>query len=237
MQSCTCCTSCTCCETGCLGSAANSRDTPLPAFTMTIQNETYSVSEAAVKCGIHRVTMWRWIKSGKLTAFRTPSGLYRIKKSDMTRFIKNEMPFLQTEDGAGPHRVLIVDDDPSIRRYLRRALSAYDVDVEEAGNGFDAGMKINNFNPDLILLDLFLPGIDGFEICRQIKSDPRYEHIKVVAITGMGTPEVEKRIRGLNVDHYMEKPIQLKALRHLVAPHFRPKTAAEGIQKNGEKPG
>ncbi len=175
-----------------------------------------SVAEAAKMCSIHRVTMWRWIKGGKLDAYRTSTGLYRIDKNDLALFIEKELPFLSPNSKLAPIRVLVVDDDPSILQYIENAISSFDLQIEKAGNGFEAGIKIVDFKPSIVFLDLYMPGLDGFEICRLIKSNLRYRHIKVVAITGMGDSEAESRIRGLGADYYLEKPLPKNTLSDLL---------------------
>ncbi len=105
-------------------------------------------------------------------------------------------------------KILIVDDDPDIRKIMTRFLSAKDYEVAVASDGFEAGTKVMDFNPDLLVLDLIMPGIDGFEVCKRIKKNPRTSHIKVLAITGYDTEENRDRIMEAGVDGYLAKPIE-----------------------------
>lgn len=174
-------------------------------------SELYNITEAAGLCGISRVTLWRWIKSGKLKAYQTPSGHFRIKKADLEGFIQKSLSYLDLKIFKDSNRILIVDDDPPFRKLVRRILSKDQYMIEEAPNGFEAGLKIMKFNPAILILDLYMPGIDGFEICRQIKRDEKTRSIKIIAVTGHGTLETEEKIKRLGADTYFKKPIEKKA--------------------------
>ena len=91
-------------------------------------------------------------------------------------------------------RILIVDDDSQIQELITTILSAHHYETEVASDGFEAGRKVVEFKPGLIILDLYMPGMDGFEVCRQIKENSSTSHIKILAITGYDTPENRDRI-------------------------------------------
>jgi len=91
-------------------------------------------------------------------------------------------------------------------------LSAYQFETEVASDGFEAGLKVMEFNPGLIILDLFMPGMDGFEVCKRIKGNPETSHIKILAITGFDTKENRNRIMAAGADAYMTKPFNLNTL-------------------------
>jgi len=167
----------------------------------------YSLTEAANKCQVHRSTLWRWIKNKKIKSYKNLSGQYRIKAKDLQTFIEKTLDTYNTDDDPDRRTILIVDDDTRFRRFAIRALSRLEVDVDEASNGFEAAVKMAANEPNLIVLDLYMPNTDGFEVCKTVKSDPTKAHIKVLAISGKATPAVEKRIRGLGADEFMSKPI------------------------------
>lgn len=172
----------------------------------------YTITQAAVICGMNRTTLWRWIKSGKLQAYQIPSGQYKIKKEDLERFIQKKLPYLDSVFQEESKRILIVDDEPFVRKMIKKILSTEQYKIEEASNGLDAGLKIMRFKPALILLDLFMPETNGFETCRQIKSDPETQHIKIIILSGYDTPENREKVRKLGADVFLQKPINKQDL-------------------------
>lgn len=109
-------------------------------------------------------------------------------------------------------KILVVDDDAMARRALEMLLRREGFEVREAGDGPAALQACADFQPDLILLDILMPGIDGFEVCRQIKATPETRLTPVVLITGLSA--TEDRIKGINAgaEDFLSKPIDFNEL-------------------------
>jgi CheY-like chemotaxis protein len=127
-----------------------------------------------------------------------------IEKNVFVRKMDNHEP-------AGK-KILIVDDDPKILELLREMLSALQHETEVASSGFEAGAKVMKFKPCLVILDLIMPEINGFKVCRSIKENPDTSHIKVLAFTGYDTKENRDRIMKAGADDYLAKPVALETL-------------------------
>ncbi|WP_319506629.1 response regulator [uncultured Methanolobus sp.] len=110
-------------------------------------------------------------------------------------------------------KILIVDDEMDALLALKVALEAEGYNIAEAKDGYEAIDKVHSEIPDVILLDLMIPGIDGFEVCKQLKSDSMYSHIPVIMLTARG--EVDDKVEGieLGADDYVTKPFNLKELK------------------------
>jgi excisionase family DNA binding protein len=167
--------------------------------------EMLEVSPAAIK---------KWIQQGKLSAFRTPGGHFRILADEFERFQKTH----GFGAGAGePPRVLVVDDQSEVAEALVASLRAYDsrARMETAANGFEGLLKVGTFRPDVLLLDLGMPGMDGFEVCRQLKRDPVIRETKVVAMTDR-VLDAEPRAMEAGADGVLFKPLEAAAVRRLL---------------------
>ncbi|HWF63183.1 MAG TPA: PleD family two-component system response regulator [Rhizomicrobium sp.] len=109
-------------------------------------------------------------------------------------------------------RVLVVDDIMSNVKLLEAKLTAEYFDVATAYNGLECLQRIEEHVPDIVLLDVMMPGMDGFEVCRRIKSDPRIAHVPVVMVTALDQPS--DRVAGLEAgaDDFLTKPVDDAAL-------------------------
>ena len=109
---------------------------------------------------------------------------------------------------AGLRRLLIVDDEPEVRQFLRRVIAEKrpEAEILEASDGFEAGHIITSVHPLLVVLDLKLPGVDGFKVCRTVRSDPELASVKILAITGVDAEQARGRILEAGADEFLAKP-------------------------------
>ncbi len=177
---------------------------------MISNTDYYSIPQAAKLCGVDRTTMWNWVKSGDIEAFVTPGGHHRIQRSTIER-LRSSRPKTTKKIEQSP-AVLVVDDDSAVRDTFSYGLARKNYRVETAADGFQAGIKILQFKPDLVLLDLFMEGIDGFEVCRTIKQNPELKSIKVLVLTGQDTPENRSRVFKEGADGYLPKTSDFKTV-------------------------
>ena len=107
-------------------------------------------------------------------------------------------------------RILVVDDDISIRKMLIEALTFHhQYLVEEASNGIEASIKLGTYRPDLLILDIFMPEMDGLEVCRSIRSEPKLSDMKVIITTGYPDhPKLDEVVK-LGFTHIFSKPFDL----------------------------
>ena len=127
-------------------------------------------------------------------------------------------------------RVLVVDDIEANRRVLQAKLEAKYFDVVLANDGFDALEKVSTENPEIILLDIMMPGMDGFEVCRRLKADPKVSHIPVVMVTALN--DQEDRVRGLEcgAEDFITKPVDDFALMSRIEALMRYNTVARELR-------
>jgi len=178
----------------------------------------FTTSEVAKYCAVTNDGVLKWIKSGKLRAFSTPGGHYRVSAEDFRAFLeKYDIP---VDEGffAGDQRdrsVLVVDDEPNIREIVRRLLNELEPElrIEEACDGYEASIKIGSMQPDLVILDVMMPRVDGISLCRSIRDNPKTRHIKVLAITAFPEQDNVKKMYDAGADLCLIKPLQFEHFR------------------------
>jgi excisionase family DNA binding protein len=181
--------------------------------------QSFSTSEVAKYCHVTADTIRKWAEAGRIHVFKTPGGHRRIRRDDLVRFLReNKIPIHEDLDNAGI-RVLVVDDEKAvvsvIRRFLERSQTPFQIEV--ALDGFEAGHHVATFRPNVIFLDLRLPGMDGFEVCRRIKSDPDSSNCQIIAMTGFYEGDVAQRIVEIGAAMLLQKPFTPDDLRRALA--------------------
>jgi len=125
-----------------------------------------------------------WIYNNELIADIVVDGHHRFQLEKVKTFAQTKD--IEIVNQSNQQRLLIVDDEPLFAEYLKDALSEQynELDIDICFNGFAAGLKINNFNPTVVLLDIMMPAIDGLQVCEQINQDPLLSHIRIIAMSG-----------------------------------------------------
>lgn len=117
---------------------------------------------------------------------------------------------------ATKRRILVVDDNLDAGLTLSRFLALLGHDVHLARNGYEAVDLARRLRPDFVLLDIGLPGFDGFQVAEILRSDPALACASIIAVTGHGREQDRERSREVGIDHYLLKPIDLTFLESLV---------------------
>ncbi|MCM8768689.1 MAG: response regulator [Candidatus Omnitrophica bacterium] len=171
--------------------------------------------EVADFLGVSRTTVYRLVASKKLKAIRLPSGHHRIILSTIQPYPEK----IHSEEALPEEqRVLIIDDEPrigeSIQKFFQRAEPSWKIQI--ATSAFEAGTLIQSFHPKVIILDLMMPSIDGFSICRSLKADEKTRDITVIAITGYPSSERIDKILKAGASICLVKPFDYHQLLSLV---------------------
>jgi CheY-like chemotaxis protein len=155
-----------------------------------------------------------WIDQNLLKAYRTPGGHRRVATEDLLVFLREHKMPIPPEMNHSPNRILIVDDEAAITQLIARAIHAAlpECEILEAHDGFRAGTIIATSRPDVVILDLRMPGMDGYEVCRLIKSQETTRHAEVLAMTAFPSPDSEKQILDCGARVCLSKPLSLETL-------------------------
>lgn len=187
--------------------ATRSRSRPVPHAFLTTR-------EAAGRLGVTINAVKAWIRAEQLPALRTPGGHHRIPEADLSAF-QAHLAERSRGPGRARPRILLVDDDPLLLTTLRDAAAQQvpDAVVELAGDGYEALVQVGLFRPDLLVLDLRMPRLDGFEVCQRLKARPATRAVRILAITAFEGDEARERILACGADDFLEKPFDISEFR------------------------
>ncbi|MCB1645959.1 MAG: response regulator [Pseudomonadales bacterium] len=172
-----------------------------------VTGEWLTPNEVAELLMVSPVTVRQWAQKGLIEARTTPGGHRRFSMDAVRQFAIREGMASRLK-GKLERAILVVDDDKQLNRFLVELFRsrAAGTRVESAFDGFEAGSKLQVVKPDVVILDLMMPGMDGFEVCEKLKSDVDTMHIHVVAMTGYASEENERRIMAAGADRFLRKP-------------------------------
>lgn len=125
-------------------------------------------------------------------------------------------------------KVLIVDDDPNTVEMLAKALTLFGHQAERAFSGEEALEQVNAQAPELILLDLMMPGIDGYETLRRLRRMPTGNRLPVIVVTASSEPDLEQRVAAAGATGCLRKPVQLSVLADLIDHSLTPRLEKDG---------
>jgi excisionase family DNA binding protein len=183
-------------------------------------DDVLTVFQASKYCNVSPKTIINWIEAGHIEAYKTVGGHRRIKKPDLEAFMmKQGMPVPEKEINSERKRILIVDDDPIIVETLVQALEEedYNYEIISASDGFEAGLQVNHFRPHLMILDIMMPDIKGYDVCKKIKSNEETKDTKIIVLSAYLDEEKFKKMNEYGADLCFSKPLPLPRLREEVA--------------------
>ncbi len=160
-----------------------------------------------------------WVRDGRLQAFRTPGGHRRIKARDLADFLSaHQMPIPKDLRFASKRRVLMVDDDMKQLTAFAKLLEPYEeeLEIKLVDNGIDALMAVATFEPNLILMDLFMPEVDGLEVCRRLRANPKTADIEVIVASGNFNDSTKEEALRAGAQSCVEKPVDPRVILEAV---------------------
>ncbi len=173
----------------------------------------FTTGEAAKICKVSQQTIIRCFDSGQLKGFRVPGSRFRrIPREALYRFMKeNGIPTDALESGR--RRILVVDDDPAVVDLITDVLATDNrFESRSVNNGFGAGMLAKEYHPDLIILDVMLPDINGKAVCELVRADPTMRDIKIICISGLVEEDRVAELKQAGADDFLHKPLDIDEL-------------------------
>jgi len=170
----------------------------------------YTTSEVAKICKVHRNTILSAIRKGVLRIHRTPGGHARISQEDLDEFIHRRS--LPAVGHKATRRVLLVDDDPVFTQVTSTALANAGYSVRVAASGFEAGLLLSEFHPDIIVLDMMLPDIRGDAVCRRMRATPTLSETAILGVSSSSDRAQIDRLLKAGADDFLAKPFNYETL-------------------------
>ena len=170
----------------------------------------YTTHEVSRLLHVNPRSVINWIEQSLLQSYRTPGGHRRIRHDDLMAFLRKHQIPTPASLVADKFSILIVDDDQEIidllKAYLERQAP---YEISTAADGITALIEVGRVKPDLLILDIMIPGVDGVEVCRRIKADSSNK-TAIIAISG--TTERQSQVLEAGADAFMLKPVDMDKL-------------------------
>ncbi len=174
-------------------------------------------TEAAALLMVAPVTLRAWAAKGLLRAQATAGGHRRFLRRDLERFARDRgLRLRDCIPESSELRVLVVDDDRLFADFLVEFFGTRGVQAVACYDGFAAGRRLESYAPDVVLLDLMMPGMDGLDVCRELKADRNTRHIRVIAMTGYPSEVNQSAILGAGAEACLPKPLDHDRLLDMI---------------------
>ena len=168
-----------------------------------------TLGQAAKYLGVAQSTIRKWSDTGRVPAFYTPGGHRRYRRTDLDAFLERSGPGGKPK--AGP-TVLVVDDDPGVRQVVRLSLELEGYMVKEAGGAEEGLAAVEDEAPDLILLDVMMPHVDGWEMLRRIQERHGAGSIPIVMFSGKVDAQTAAQATARGAQGFVGKPFDPQQL-------------------------
>lgn len=177
---------------------------------------TYTTGEVAKFTGVNFRTVIRWIERGELKGYKLPGrGDHRVQHSSLLEFMQaNDIP-LPLEWTISKSKALIVDDDVAMASAIARVFKRLGWEVREAHDGFEAGMLLTEFAPNIMTLDLKMPYMDGLKVLSLTREKYKIQHLQVIVISAQRHEELQKALT-LGANYILEKPFDNDQLKNII---------------------
>jgi excisionase family DNA binding protein len=167
-----------------------------------------TLGQAATYLGVAQSTLRKWSDSGRMPAFYTPGGHRRFRRRDLDSFLSGS----RAQTTQGTPVVLVVDDDERLREFVRVNLEMDGYSVREAANAEEGLAALEEEPPDLILLDVMMPGMDGWDMLRRVQERHGVGSIPVIMFSGKVEDDTAERAAEQGAQAFLGKPFDPQQL-------------------------
>lgn len=188
-------------------------------------NKLLTPNDVAELLLVSPTTVRFWAHKGALKALTTPGGHRRFNYEDVEAFANSRGMDLRRDKGKT--KILIIDDEVVVGDFLVEFFNGIEgVETEVANYSFEAGLKYKSFKPQIVMLDIMMPGLNGFQVCQMMKADPLYKDVRIIAMTGYPSTENVEKILAAGAEACLQKPIDTDQLLSLLGLDETPRVAS-----------
>lgn len=192
------------------------------------EQESYlTTRETAAKLGLSLRTIQLWVESGVLTAWKTAGGHRRISSSSVEALLQQREDSLKQRPSGDPFTLVVVEDNEQMLNLYKQQIQQWDMPIHlvTASNGFEGLMHIGQWSPDLIITDLDMPGMNGFQMIEALCEKPELGHTQIAVVTGLRPEEIAaKGELPKDIMVYL-KPVDFSQLEKLVKNQFNKRSS------------
>jgi len=178
-------------------------------------SEFLTTRQAALRLGFSLGTVQNMVESGALEAWKTSGGHRRIPVASIEKLLARRRNLTPgTQDSGAPLDILIAEDDPTLQLLYQLTMESWDLPIKLriVGNGFEGLLQVGQQVPDILIADLMMPGMDGFEMIRNLRANPSLARMDIIVVSAIEREEIAKK--GLPSDvTVMGKPIPFHEIK------------------------
>jgi CheY-like chemotaxis protein len=188
------------------------------------------ISEVAREAGVLPSTVRYYTDIGIISVKSETKGGHRLYDRDSTVNKIRKIQFLNQQGksieeikndilDSNKKKILVVDDEPEVGNLVTEVTKQFfpGFEVRVVYDGFSAGKMLSEYLPDMIILDLMLPGLNGFEVCKQIRANQFLSGVKILAVSGFDSEENKKKIMASGANDYLSKPMNVSSLKEKIS--------------------
>ena len=178
-------------------------------------SEFLTTRQAALRLGFSLGTVQNMVESGALEAWKTSGGHRRIPVASIEKLLARRRNLTPgTQDSGAPLDILIAEDDPTLQLLYQLTMESWDLPIKLriVGNGFEGLLQVGQQVPDILIADLMMPGMDGFEMIRNLRANPSLSRMDIIVVSAIEREEIAEK--GLPADvTVMGKPIPFHEIK------------------------
>ena len=178
-------------------------------------SEFLTTRQAALRLGFSLGTVQNMVESGALEAWKTSGGHRRIPVASIEKLLARRRNLTPgTQDSGAPLDILIAEDDPTLQLLYQLTMESWDLPIKLriVGYGFEGLLQVGQQVPDILIADLMMPGMDGFEMIRNLRANPNLARMDIIVVSAIEREEIAKK--GLPSDvTVMGKPIPFHEIK------------------------